>query len=69
MDYGNVLGLAKVKGCGGQMKRHDGIAWLLMDFFADAGHYYQHEASFIFRDCVSEDVFGRWQEATGNDRA
>ena len=62
--YGNVLGLAKVKGCGGQMKRHDGIAWLLMDLMADAGYNYQHEASFIFRDCVSEDVFRRWQEAT-----
>ena len=46
------------------MKRHDGIAWLLMDLMADAGYNFQHEASFIFRDCVSDNVVHRWQEAT-----
>jgi len=29
-EYGNSLTLAKVKGCAGQIKPHDGIAWLLM---------------------------------------
>ena len=66
-QYGNSLTLAKVKGCAGQIKRHDGIAWLLMDICLQAGYSCQHEANFIFRDCVPDQVFQEWQ-ATSNRR-
>ena len=60
--YGNAFVLAAVKGCAGQIKRHDGIAWLLMDMFNQAGYNCQHEANFIFRDCVPAPVYEEWQQ-------
>jgi len=63
-QYGNSLTLAKVKGCAGQIKRHAGIAWFLMDMFSQAGYSSHVEAKFIFRDYVPDQVFQEWQMAT-----
>jgi len=64
-QYGNSLTLAKVKGCADQIKRHDGIAWLLMDMFLQARYSCQYEANFIFRDDVSDQIF-RVTDVDGN---
>ena len=48
----------------GQIKRHDGIAWLLMGICLQAGCSCQHEANIIFRDFVPDQVFQEWQTTT-----
>ena len=50
----------------GSFDPDNGIALLLMDIYLQAEYSFQHEANFVFRDCVPDQVFQEWQTTTNS---